>query len=83
MLEEWYYVDTNTSYPNGHFRHDQKANVVFCDGHVGLENPVPGSMDHAAAGPICRAVAIGDFGDPVTQRHKFNWAAEPEMVASG
>ena len=45
MLEEWYYVDTNTSYPNGHFRHSQKANVVFCDGHVGVEKPVPGSMD--------------------------------------
>ncbi|MGD0087030.1 MAG: prepilin-type N-terminal cleavage/methylation domain-containing protein, partial [Verrucomicrobiota bacterium] len=45
MLEEWYYVDTNTSYPNGHFRHDQKANMVFCDGHVGMEKPVPGSMD--------------------------------------
>ena len=45
MLEEWYYVDTNTSYPNGHFRHNQKANVVFCDGHVDLVKPVPGSMD--------------------------------------
>jgi prepilin-type processing-associated H-X9-DG protein/prepilin-type N-terminal cleavage/methylation domain-containing protein len=45
MLEEWYYVDTNTSYPNGHFRHRQKANVVFCDGHVDLERPVPGSLD--------------------------------------
>jgi prepilin-type processing-associated H-X9-DG protein/prepilin-type N-terminal cleavage/methylation domain-containing protein len=45
MLEEWYYVDTNTSYPNGHFRHNQKANVVFCDGHVALAKPVPGSMD--------------------------------------
>jgi prepilin-type N-terminal cleavage/methylation domain-containing protein/prepilin-type processing-associated H-X9-DG protein len=45
MLEEWYYVDTNGSYPNGHFRHNQKANVVFCDGHVGLEKPAPGSMD--------------------------------------
>jgi prepilin-type processing-associated H-X9-DG protein len=45
MLEEWYYVDTNTDYPNGHFRHDQKANVVFCDGHVDSEKPVPGSMD--------------------------------------
>ena len=45
MLEEWYYVDTNTSYPNGHFRHNQKANVVFCDGHVDFEKPVPGSMD--------------------------------------
>ena len=45
MLEEWYYMDTNTSYPNGHFRHNQRANVVFCDGHVDSEKPVPGSMD--------------------------------------
>jgi len=45
MLEEWYYVDTNTSYPNGHFRHRQTANVVFCDGHVTEEKPVSGSMD--------------------------------------
>jgi prepilin-type processing-associated H-X9-DG protein/prepilin-type N-terminal cleavage/methylation domain-containing protein len=45
MLEEWYYVDTDTSYPNGHFRHNQKANVVFADGHVGLEKPMPGSID--------------------------------------
>jgi prepilin-type processing-associated H-X9-DG protein/prepilin-type N-terminal cleavage/methylation domain-containing protein len=45
MLEEWYYVDTNTSYPNGHFRHNQKANVVFCDGHVDLEKPVTDSLD--------------------------------------
>jgi prepilin-type processing-associated H-X9-DG protein/prepilin-type N-terminal cleavage/methylation domain-containing protein len=46
MLEEWYFVDTNnTSYPNGHFRHNLKANVVFCDGHVEPENPVSGSMD--------------------------------------
>ena len=45
MLEEWYYVDTNTSYPNGHFRHSQRANAVFCDGHVSEEEPVPGSID--------------------------------------
>src|SRR5208337_2673985 len=51
MLEEWYYLDLETNYssvnnyPNGHFRHSQKANVVFCDGHVGLENFVPGSID--------------------------------------
>ena len=51
MLEEWYYLDnpTNTSspsyYPHGHFRHAQKANVVFCDGHVGREKMVPGSLD--------------------------------------
>ena len=45
MLEEFYYVDTNTSYPNGHFRHSQRANVTFCDGHVGMETMVPGSLD--------------------------------------
>jgi prepilin-type processing-associated H-X9-DG protein len=51
MLEEWYYVDAQTNfssrsyYPNGHFRHVQKANVAFCDGHVGLESMVPGSLD--------------------------------------
>jgi prepilin-type N-terminal cleavage/methylation domain-containing protein/prepilin-type processing-associated H-X9-DG protein len=45
MLEEFYYMDTNTFYPNGHFRHAQKANVIFCDGHVASEKPVPGSID--------------------------------------
>jgi prepilin-type N-terminal cleavage/methylation domain-containing protein/prepilin-type processing-associated H-X9-DG protein len=51
MLEEWYYVDLETNYsnpdnyPNGHFRHSQKANVIFCDGHVGMETFVPGSID--------------------------------------
>jgi prepilin-type processing-associated H-X9-DG protein/prepilin-type N-terminal cleavage/methylation domain-containing protein len=45
MLEEWYYVDTNMSYPNGHFRHNLKANAAFCDGHVDLEKPPPGSTD--------------------------------------
>ncbi|HLX70832.1 MAG TPA: prepilin-type N-terminal cleavage/methylation domain-containing protein [Verrucomicrobiae bacterium] len=45
MFEEWYYVDENTSYPNGHFRHGQNASVAFADGHVGLEKPVAGSID--------------------------------------
>ena len=51
MIEEWYYIDVNTNYsspfnyPNGHFRHAQRANVIFCDGHVGLETFVPGSID--------------------------------------
>jgi prepilin-type N-terminal cleavage/methylation domain-containing protein/prepilin-type processing-associated H-X9-DG protein len=45
MFEEWYYVDGSTIYPNGHFRHAQKANVVFADGHVGMEKPVSGSVD--------------------------------------
>ena len=51
MLEEWYYLDLETNYasannyPNGHFRHSQKANVAFCDSHVGVEKFVPGSID--------------------------------------
>ena len=51
MLEEWYYLDVNTNYssssyyPNGHFRHSQKANVVFCDGHVNMETMQSGSLD--------------------------------------
>ena len=51
MLEEWYYMDNPTNsgsrnyYPHGHFRHGQKANVVFCDSHVGVEKVLPGSMD--------------------------------------
>jgi prepilin-type N-terminal cleavage/methylation domain-containing protein/prepilin-type processing-associated H-X9-DG protein len=51
MLEEWYYVNVATNYssrsyyPNGHFRHDHRANLVFCDGHVGTELMVPGSLD--------------------------------------
>ncbi len=45
MFQEWYYVDSNTPQPNGHFRHSQKANVTFADGHVDSEKPVAGSLD--------------------------------------
>jgi prepilin-type processing-associated H-X9-DG protein/prepilin-type N-terminal cleavage/methylation domain-containing protein len=51
MIEEWYYLDNPTNYPSkfyyphGHFRHAQRANVVFCDGHVEAETMVPGSID--------------------------------------
>ena len=45
MLEEWYYVDTTADYPNAHFRHAQKSNVVFADGHVAQEKYVLGSID--------------------------------------
>jgi prepilin-type N-terminal cleavage/methylation domain-containing protein/prepilin-type processing-associated H-X9-DG protein len=50
MFEEWYYVDSNTAYPNGHFRHSQRANVTFADGHVGMETMVPGSQDNRLPG---------------------------------
>jgi prepilin-type N-terminal cleavage/methylation domain-containing protein/prepilin-type processing-associated H-X9-DG protein len=45
MLEEFYYVDNTVKPPNGHFRHSQRANVSSCDGHVGMETMVPGSID--------------------------------------
>ena len=43
MLEEFYYI--NEVEPTVHFRHGKAANVVFCDGHVGREEPVAGSLD--------------------------------------
>ena len=45
MFEEFYYVDTNSSYPNAHFRHAGQASVSFADGHADREKPVPGSLD--------------------------------------
>ena len=45
VFQEWYYVDNSTMQPNAHFRHAQKANVTFADGHVDLEKPVAGSLD--------------------------------------
>ena len=51
LFEEFYYLDLQTNYaspnntPNGHFRHAQKANVAFADGHVNVEKPVAGSLD--------------------------------------
>jgi prepilin-type N-terminal cleavage/methylation domain-containing protein/prepilin-type processing-associated H-X9-DG protein len=50
MLEEFYYVDTNASYPNGHFRHSQRANAVFCDGHVSAEKMETDSLDQKLPG---------------------------------
>jgi prepilin-type N-terminal cleavage/methylation domain-containing protein/prepilin-type processing-associated H-X9-DG protein len=51
LFQEWYGLDLETNYanpnnyPNGHFRHAQKANVTFADGHVAVENPMAGSYD--------------------------------------
>ena len=42
MIEEFYYLTVSTNfssanyYPNGHFRHSQRTNVAFGDGHVGI-----------------------------------------------
>lgn len=56
MLEEWYYIDNSSNQPNGHFRHSRRANVVFLDGHVGLESFVADSLD-----PRLPAQHVGRF----------------------
>ena len=43
MLEEFYYLDDWE--PTAHFRHQQRANVVFLDGHVDAAHPLAGSID--------------------------------------
>ena len=48
LLEEFYYV--NAYEKTAHFRHDGRANVVFCDGHVKAVKPSPGSLDHRCDG---------------------------------
>ena len=45
MLEEFYYVTNSVAEKTAHFRHQKKANVVFCDGHVHREIPMAGSLD--------------------------------------
>jgi prepilin-type N-terminal cleavage/methylation domain-containing protein/prepilin-type processing-associated H-X9-DG protein len=49
MFEEWYYIDYEVGVaspqPNAQFRHDQRANVVFVDGHLALYQMVAGSLD--------------------------------------
>jgi prepilin-type processing-associated H-X9-DG protein len=43
MFEEFYYVDVGEA--TAQFRHSQKANVVFGDGHVEMEAMRSGSLD--------------------------------------
>jgi prepilin-type processing-associated H-X9-DG protein len=43
MLEEFYYVSTNEA--TVHFRHRQKADAGFCDGHATSVKPLPNSLD--------------------------------------
>jgi prepilin-type N-terminal cleavage/methylation domain-containing protein/prepilin-type processing-associated H-X9-DG protein len=43
MFEEFYYIHAGEA--TAQFRHAQKADVTFADGHVDLEKPVTGSFD--------------------------------------
>ena len=45
LLEEFYYVSTNRNEATAHFRHAQRANVVFADGHVGPKRMAAGSQE--------------------------------------
>jgi prepilin-type N-terminal cleavage/methylation domain-containing protein/prepilin-type processing-associated H-X9-DG protein len=45
MFEEFYYIDNEKDQPNGQFRHQGRANAVFVDGHLGVEQMVPGTLD--------------------------------------
>jgi prepilin-type N-terminal cleavage/methylation domain-containing protein/prepilin-type processing-associated H-X9-DG protein len=45
MLEEFFYVSTNSMEATAHFRHQGLANAVFCDGHVDRSSRQAGSLD--------------------------------------
>lgn len=57
LLEEFYYV--NTTEATVHFRHQEKANTAFCDGHVAPELPVQGSRDLRVPGEIVGRLRSG------------------------
>jgi prepilin-type processing-associated H-X9-DG protein len=50
MLEEFYYLSTNRNEATAHFRHAQRANAVFADGHVAREKMELGSLDQNLPG---------------------------------
>lgn len=59
MLEEWYYVDD--IYPLVHFRHNGRANVLFCDSRVESRSMAPGTLDSRIRGAqVGRLNATGD-----------------------
>lgn len=46
MIEEWYYVTYKTTEPaDVHFRHNGRANILFCDSHVASMPMTPGTLD--------------------------------------
>jgi prepilin-type processing-associated H-X9-DG protein/prepilin-type N-terminal cleavage/methylation domain-containing protein len=50
LLEEFYYLSQTEA--TVHFRHGKNANAVFCDGHVQMEKPMPGSLDTRLPGEV-------------------------------
>ncbi len=52
MLEEFHYFGTNRLEATVHFRHEDRAQVAFADGHVAGERPEPGSEDRRVTGQL-------------------------------
>jgi prepilin-type N-terminal cleavage/methylation domain-containing protein/prepilin-type processing-associated H-X9-DG protein len=50
MLEEFYYVSPFEK--TVHFRHQGRALVLFCDGHVQSMPPAPGTLDQRCGGTV-------------------------------
>lgn len=59
MLEEFYYVDYMTR--SVHFRHGDRANVLFADGHAESLPAYPGSYDNRL--PAARCGMLGRYMD--------------------
>jgi len=59
MFEEWHVIEQLGS-AFVHFRHKEKANILFGDGHVGRAAAEPGSYDHRLS-----SLKIGRFGPEV------------------
>ena len=55
LIEEFYYI--NDTEPTVHFRHHRRANVLYCDGHVDVERPLPGSIDDRVPGELIGRLA--------------------------
>ena len=60
MIEEFYLV--NETDKTFHFRHNGRANVVFCDGHVESFIPFPGTIDKRVRNETTgRITPVGSF----------------------
>ena len=53
MLEEFYFFDTNRLSATVHFRHSNRSQVAFADGHVAQVRPDSGSEDHRLPPELC------------------------------
>lgn len=59
MLEEFYYFGTNRLEATVHFRHGDRAEAAFADGHVAGERVESGSEDRRVGGQLLGRLAAG------------------------